>query len=112
MKQTKTDFFEQVYEVVRLIPMGKVSTYGAIARYLGSPQAARTVGYAMNKSFGYIKSVPAHRVVNRNGCLSGKHYFGGSNMMQELLEEENIIIKEDTIIDFKKHFWDPNLELI
>ncbi len=112
MKQTKTDFFEQVYEVVRLIPVGKVSTYGAIARYLGSPQAARTVGYAMNKSFGYKKSVPAHRVVNRNGCLSGKHYFGGSNMMQELIEAENIIVKEDIIINFDTHFWDPNVELV
>jgi len=110
-KKTKIDFFEQVYEVVRLIPVGKVSTYGAIARYLGSPQASRTVGYAMNKSFSYKKNVPAHRVVNRYGFLSGKHYFGGSNMMQELLEAENILVKEDIIIDFDTHFWDPNIEL-
>ncbi len=111
MQQAKKDFFIRVYEVVSLIPHGRITTYGAIARYLGSPQAARTVGYALNASFSYKKNLPAHRVVNRNGMLTGKHYFGGSDVMQKLLEAENIKVVDDKLVDFEKFFWDPNTAL-
>ena len=103
-------FFELVYEVVKLIPKGKVTSYGAIARYLGTGSSARMVGWAMNAGHGYDPALPAHRVVNRNGLLSGKHHFGGETMAQRL-ESEGIKVMEDTIVDFKKHFWDPNTEL-
>jgi len=105
------DFFEQVYAVVRLIPKGRITSYGAIAAYLGSKKSSRMVGWAMNASHG-LMDVPAHRVVNRVGALSGKMHFSTPNKMQELLEEENILIVNDQIVDFKNHFWDPNLELI
>jgi methylated-DNA-protein-cysteine methyltransferase-like protein len=111
MPKTANDFYLRVYEVVSLIPRGRLTTYGAIARFLGSPQAARTVGYALNKSFSHKKSIPAHRVVNRNGMLTGKHYFGGSDVMQRLLEAENIVVKDNQVIDFEKVFWDPNIVL-
>jgi methylated-DNA-protein-cysteine methyltransferase related protein len=111
MPKTANDFYLRVYEVVSLIPRGRLTTYGAIARFLGSPQAARTVGYALNKSFSHIKSIPAHRVVNRNGMLTGKHYFGGSDVMQRLLEAENIAVKDNQVLDFEKVFWDPNIVL-
>jgi len=111
MQKTENDFYLRVYEVVSLIPQGRLTTYGAIARFLGSPQAARTVGYALNKCFSYKKSIPAHRVVNRNGMLTGKHYFGGSDVMQRLLEAENIAVKDNQVIDFEKVFWDPNIVL-
>lgn len=104
-------FFEDVYEVVRLIPKGRVSTYGAIARYLGTARSARMVGYAMNASFGVIPSVPAQRVVNRKGMLSGKHHFQTPTRMQELLEKEGLIIRDDCIANFEKAFWDPMKEL-
>lgn len=104
-------FYLDVYEVVRLIPQGRVSSYGAIARYLGSPQASRMVGYAMNNSHSQAQFVPAHRVVNRNGMLTGKHHFPGETVMQQLLENEGLTIENDQILDFKKYFWDPNLEL-
>jgi methylated-DNA-protein-cysteine methyltransferase-like protein len=107
----QSDFFRDVYEVVRLIPEGRVSSYGAIARYLGSAKSARTVGYAMNASHGLLPPVPAHRVVNRIGLLSGKHHFGEPNQMQNLLESEGIEIEIDQIKNFEKHFWDPNQEL-
>lgn len=107
----QSDFFRDVYEVVRLIPEGRVSSYGAIARYLGSAKSARTVGYAMNASHGLLPPVPAHRVVNRIGLLSGKHHFGVPNQMQSLLESEGIEIENDQIKNFEKHFWDPNKEL-
>jgi len=100
-------FFEQVYEVVRLIPYGRVTSYGAIATYLGTSGSSRMVGWAMNKCHSHPKPVPAHRVVNRNGMLTGKHHFGGSNLMQELLENEGIRVENDKINDFKKLFWDP-----
>ena len=100
-------FFEQVYAVVQKIPLGRVTSYGAIARYLGHPQSARMVGYAMNASH-HRPELPAHRVVNRNGLLSGKHHFPGSKLMQQLLESEGITVKNDQIIDFKDFFWDPN----
>lgn len=107
----QSDFFRDVYEVVRLIPEGRVSSYGAIARYLGSAKSARTVGYAMNAAHGLLPPVPAHRVVNRIGLLSGKHHFGEPNQMQNLLESEGIEIENDQIKNFEKHFWDPNQEL-
>jgi methylated-DNA-protein-cysteine methyltransferase-like protein len=105
------DFFQQVYQVVRLIPKGRVTSYGAIAAYLGSASSARIVGYAMNAAHQVKPKVPAHRVVNRNGLLSGKHHFETPFTMQELLQKENIKVKDDQIIDFKLHFWDPTKEL-
>ena len=100
------EFFAAVYQVVRLIPKGRVTSYGAIANYLGSKQAARMVGWAMNASH-QLEDVPAHRVVNRNGLLSGKHHFQGTNLMQQLLENEGIKVVDNQIIDFEKHFWEP-----
>ncbi len=106
----KTNFFDQVYQVVRLIPKGRVSTYGAIATYLGSKSGARTVGYAMNAA--HTKSdVPAHRVVNRIGLLTGKIHFHPPQKMQELLESEGVKVKNDRILDFEGVFWDPSEEL-
>lgn len=105
-------FFEKVYEVVRLIPAGRVTSYGAIAKYIGIGKSARVVGWAMNLSHSHTEFVPAHRVVNRNGMLTGKHHFDSENMMQELLENEGIVVENDKIVDFKKHFWDPMKELI
>ncbi len=104
-------FYLKVYEVVKLVPVGKVTNYGAIARYLGSPQASRMVGYAMNHCHKLDEFIPAHRVVNRNGMLTGKHHFGGERVMEELLQNEGIEVEDDQITDFKSHFWDPNLEL-
>ncbi len=106
------DFFKRVYEVVKLIPAGRVTSYGAIARYLGTTRSARMVGWAMNQSFAQPEMIPAHRVVNRNGLLTGKHFFGGENIMQELLENEGIIIEDNKIINFAERFWDPSKELI
>jgi methylated-DNA-protein-cysteine methyltransferase-like protein len=100
-------FYERVYEVVRQIPYGKVTTYGTIAKYLGSAKSARTVGYAMNSAHAK-PDVPAHRVVNRIGMLTGKHHFGGINAMQQLLEEEGHRIVEDQIQNFDVVFWNPN----
>jgi methylated-DNA-protein-cysteine methyltransferase-like protein len=102
----KSDFFDNVYDVVRLIPAGRVTSYGAIAAYLGSKQGARMVGWAMNNGHLY-PDVPAHRVVNRNGLLSGKHFFNGPKSMQELLEAEGVVVVEDQIQDFEKYFWNP-----
>ena len=104
-------FFEQVYEVVRQIPKGRVTSYGAIASVLGTKLSARMVGWAMNGAHRIKPKVPAHRVVNRNGMLSGKVHFGTSTEMQDLLEKEGIKIKNDTIINFKEHFWDPASEI-
>ena len=100
-------FFEKVYEVARQIPTGKVTSYGAIANYLGTARSARMVGWAINKSHLQDPPVPAHRVVNRNGLLSGKMHFANLKTMQELLESEGILVKENQIIDFEKHFWKP-----
>jgi methylated-DNA-protein-cysteine methyltransferase related protein len=105
-------FFTKVYDVTRLIPYGRVTSYGAIARYLGTALSARMVGWAMNQSHFSEDFIPAHRVVNRNGLLTGKHHFGGSKVMQQLLESEGIRIKDDQIVDFEKVFWDPSKELI
>lgn len=112
MKSESYSFFENVYAVVRLIPKGRVTSYGAIAKYLGSGKSARMVGYAMNAAHVQIPSVPAHRVLNRNGMLTGKHHFGGSDVMQKLLEREKIKVEKDTVLDFKKLFWDPTKELM
>ncbi len=100
------NFFERVYEIVRQIPVGKVTSYGAIAKALGTARSARMVGWAMNASHN-LEDVPAHRVVNRLGMLSGKHHFEGTNLMQQLLENEGIRIKDNQVLDFKKHFWEP-----
>jgi methylated-DNA-protein-cysteine methyltransferase related protein len=100
-------FFQRVYEVVKLIPPGRVTTYGAIARYLGSPGAARMVGWAMNQSHHSPDYIPAHRVVNRVGLLTGKHHFYSPGLMQELLENEGAIIKENQIVNMEDLFWDP-----
>ena len=109
MKAETLSFFDKVYQIVRLIPYGRVTSYGAIAKYLGAPRSARMVGYAMNGSHG--KEVPAHRVVNRKGLLTGKHHFEGTNLMQQLLESEGIQVIDHQIQDFDKHFWDPSKEL-
>lgn len=111
-KKNNVGFFQQVYQVARLIPVGRVTSYGAIAKYLGTAQSARMVGWAMNDSHYQKEYVPAHRVVNRNGLLTGKHHFGNSNTMKQLLENEGIQVKNDQIINFEKHFWDPGKELI
>lgn len=105
------DFFQNVYKVVKLIPPGRVTSYGAIASYLGTARSSRMVGWAMNQSHSQKEVIPAHRVVNRNGLLTGKHFFGGENVMQELLESEGLIIEDDKILNFKERFWDPVTEL-
>lgn len=106
-----SNFFEQVYDVARQIPRGRVTSYGAIAAYLGAKMSARMVGWAMNGAFHIKPAVPAHRVVNRNGMLSGKMHFETPTRMEELLKKEKIKVEEDTIVDFKKKFWDPAEEL-
>ena len=103
-------FFEKVYNVARQIPYGRVTSYGAIAKYLGTAGSARMVGWAMNGSHKY-EDIPAHRVVNRNGLLSGKHHFGGTNLMQQLLENEGIKVEDDQVVEFDALFWDPGREL-
>ena len=103
-------FFDDVYEVVKLIPNGRVTSYGAIANYLGTKLSARMVGWAMNAAHG-LSDVPAHRVVNRNGVLTGKAHFATPALMQECLEAEGIKIVKDKIVDFKMYFWDPSKEL-
>ena len=107
----KESFFTRVYEVARLIPYGRVTSYGAIAAYLGSAGSARMVGWAMNASHLQKIAVPAHRVVNRNGLLTGKHHFGGRSIMQDLLESEGIRVVDDKIMDFERLFWDPGVAL-
>jgi len=111
-KQTGSDdnFFDRVYEVARLIPFGRITSYGAIAKYLGAARSARMVGWAMNAS-GKQEDVPAHRVVNRKGILTGKHHFDGTNLMQQLLENEGVEVIDNQIQDFEKLFWDPMQEL-
>lgn len=108
MKQNKNiDFFHRVYEVVRRIPRGRVCTYGRIANYLGSPQSARIVGYAMNASHQANPPVPAHRVVNRCGMLTGKHHFSTPTAMEELLRAEGIRVENNKVVDFEKILWEP-----
>ncbi|AXT18351.1 methylated-DNA--[protein]-cysteine S-methyltransferase [Flavobacteriaceae bacterium AU392] len=110
MKVETTNFFDRVYEVAKLIPYGRITSYGAIATYLGAARSARMVGYAMNGSGG--KDVPAHRVVNRKGLLTGKHHFDGTNLMQQLLESEGIEVIDNQIQNMEKHYWDPSKELL
>ncbi|PWK18983.1 MGMT family protein [Xanthomarina spongicola] len=105
MQPETLNFFDKVYQVAKQIPYGRVTSYGAIAKYLGAAKSARMVGYAMNGS--HNKDVPAHRVVNRKGLLTGKHHFDGTNLMQQLLESEGIKVKDLQIQDFDKVFWDP-----
>ena len=108
----KNDFFEMVWQVVLLIPLGRVTSYGAIAKYLGSAGSSRMVGYAMNAAHSADPSIPAHRVVNRNGLLTGKHHFATPTLMEELLLAENILVKDNQVQDFEKLFWDPIKELL
>lgn len=106
-----SDFFQRVYEVVKQIPPGRVTSYGAIAKYLGSTGSARMVGWAMNASHSQREFVPAHRVVNRNGMLTGKHHFDTPDTMKELLENEGVKVVDDRIVAFQQHFWNPAEEL-
>ena len=104
------NFFTKVHEIAKLIPFGRVTSYGAIAKYLGAAKSARMVGWAMNNS--HIKAnIPAHRVVNRKGLLTGKHHFEGTNLMQQLLESEGVVVKDNQIQNFDEIFWDPYIEL-
>ena len=105
-----SSFFKKVYKVVREVPFGRVTSYGSIASFLGDPRAARVVGWAMNNSHN-LKNFPAHRVVNRNGLLTGQNHFKGTNLMEQLLISEGIPIKNDQIINFHDFFWDPSKEL-
>ena len=104
-------FFDDVYAVVRQIPKGRVTSYGAIANYLGTKLSARMVGWAMNAAHNQTPKVPAQRVVNRNGMLTGRHHFATPTLMEELLLKEKIVVKNEKIVDFEKHYWDPSLEL-
>jgi methylated-DNA-protein-cysteine methyltransferase-like protein len=110
-KERRTDFFQRVYAVARQVPYGRVTSYGAIARFLGTGRSARVVGYAMNASAGAYPPVPAHRVVNRIGLLSGKHHFPFPDMMQQLLENEGVEVIDDQVQNFDSLFWDPSKEL-
>ncbi len=110
-KSKDKDFFSSVYKVTMQIPYGRITSYGAIARYLGSGRSARTVGWALNSSHGIPYYIPAHRVVNRNGLLTGKFHFGNTTTMQQLLENEGIIVENDCIVNFLEKFWDPSAEL-
>ncbi|MDR2928991.1 MAG: MGMT family protein [Cytophagaceae bacterium] len=109
--EAKKDFFEQVYAVVRLVPFGRVTSYGAIAAFIGLPQWARMVGWALNKAGSQTEFVPAHRVVNRTGTLTGQHSFSGKTTMKELLKNEGIVIEDDKIAAFDKVFWNPITDL-
>lgn len=104
-------FFADVYDVVRQIPKGRVTSYGAIAAYLGTKLSARMVGWAMNAAHTVTPKVPAHRVVNRNGMLTGKHHFATPTLMEELLKKEGTLVNNETVKDFNKKFWDPSIEL-
>lgn len=106
MDSNQTNFFERVYEVAKQIPYGRVTSYGAIAKFLGAARSARMVGWAMNASHA-MEDVPAHRVVNRKGLLTGKFHFDGTNLMQQLLENEGVKVVDNQIVDFEKYFWDP-----
>jgi len=110
-QKAENDFFSRVYDVTRCIPYGRITSYGAIAQYLGSGRSARMVGWALNASHSSPEFIPAHRVVNRKGLLTGKHHFGNSTTMAQLLENEGIIIEDDQIINFSERFWDPAVEI-
>jgi methylated-DNA-protein-cysteine methyltransferase-like protein len=110
-KPKEYSFFEDVYDVVRQIPKGRVTSYGAIAAYLGTKLSARMVGWAMNAAHSAKPKVPAHRVVNRNGMLTGKHHFATPTLMEELLQKEKVEVKKESVVDFEKLFWDPSTAL-
>lgn len=110
LSEKNKDFFQNVYDVVRLIPEGRATSYGSIAKYLGAPRSSRMVGWAMNAAHD-LKDVPAHRVVNRIGLLTGKMHFSDPNQMENLLKNEGVDIKNDQIVNFKEIYWDPSLEL-
>lgn len=109
MGKSDDNFFERVYEIARQIPEGKVTSYGAIAKALGTARSARMVGWAMNAAHSK-EDIPAHRVVNRVGMLTGKFHFDGTNLMQQLLESEGIVVRNNQVVDFEKHFWQPAIE--
>ena len=111
ISEKNKDFFDSIFQVVRLIPKGRATSYGSISNYLGTKSGARMVGWAMNASHTQKEPVPAHRVVNRNGMLTGKHHFSPPEKMQEHLEQEGIEVKNDKIVNFKTVFWDPSEEL-
>lgn len=108
---SEESFFEKVYQVTSRIPAGRVTSYGAIAKYLGAPGSARMVGWALNNSHSQPEFIPAHRVVNRNGLLTGKTHFSGPEVMKELLENEGVVVNNDKVQDFESLFWDPLKEL-
>jgi methylated-DNA-protein-cysteine methyltransferase-like protein len=110
-KAIENDFFSRVYEITRLIPYGRVTSYGAIAKYLATGRSARMVGWALNASHTSSGFIPAHRVVNKSGRLTGKLHFGNSGTMQQLLENEGVRVEEDTVVEFLEKFWDPSKEL-
>jgi methylated-DNA-protein-cysteine methyltransferase related protein len=110
MEAKNDNFFERVYVIVRQIPYGKVTSYGAIAKVLGAARSARMVGWAMNAAHN-LEDVPAHRVVNRKGLLTGKHHFEGTNLMQQLLESEGIVVKDNQILDLENVFWEPEMKV-
>ncbi len=107
MATQELNFFEKVYQIVEKIPYGRITTYGAIANFLGTKNSSRMVGWALNKCFSLGYNIPAHRVVNRKGLLTGKKYFGGSKVMEQLLENEGVKIQNNKVIDFERLFWDP-----
>lgn len=109
--EKNANFFDLVYQVARLVPRGRVTSYGAIAKYLGAARSARMVGWAMNAAHNQKPKVPAHRVVNSKGILSGKHHFGAPDVMQKLLEKEGIKVENDAVVNFKLKFWNPLIEL-
>lgn len=110
MKAETFTFFQNVHDVARLIPRGRVTSYGAIAKYLSAPRSSRMVGYAMNAAAGDI-TIPAHRVVNRLGMLTGKMHFSSPSAMEEALQKEGVKVRNDQVVDFQKLFWDPATEL-
>ncbi len=109
MTNSSDNFFSRVYGIALQIPYGRVTSYGAIAKALGTARSARMVGWAMNAAH-YNEEVPAHRVVNKKGFLTGKHHFDGTNLMQQLLENEGIKVVNNQIVDFEKHFWEPGIQ--
>jgi methylated-DNA-protein-cysteine methyltransferase-like protein len=111
-KPAKENIYEIIYEIVRAVPKGRITTYGAVAAAIGVKSGARMVGYAMNYCGGLKPAVPAHRVVNRNGMLTGKHHFSPPEKMEQLLKKEGIKVKDDVVVDFKQLFWDPVKELL
>lgn len=110
-RQDKESIYDAIYDLVRMVPKGRVTSYGAVAAAIGAASGARVVGYAMNMSFNAKPKVPAHRVVNRNGMLTGKHHFSPPEKMQQLLEKEGVRVKDDKVVDFDSLFWDPIKEL-